>query len=52
MGLHANFMVTESDNPGSPIRVQIREKRIGQTRTFADQQMALLMQDGKIFNKR
>ncbi len=48
-GLFAQFMVTEADNPGSPIRALIRDKRIGQTRTFADQQMARLVQNGRIF---
>jgi twitching motility protein PilT len=49
VGLHAQFMVTEADNPGSPIRALIRDRRIGQTRTFADQQMAKLMTNGRIF---
>ena len=48
-GLYAQFMVTEADNPGSPIRALIRERRIGQTRTMADQQMAKLNQTGRIF---
>ena len=52
MGLNASFMTTESGNPGSPIRALIRDKRIGQTRSFADQQMALLMRDGALFGKR
>ena len=52
MGLNANFMITENNNPGSPIRALIREKRIGQTRTVADQQMALLAREGKIFHNR
>lgn len=49
MGLHANFFITEPNNPGAPMRAVIREKRIGQCRTFIDQQMALLMKSGKIF---
>lgn len=48
-GIHANFMMTEQNNPGSPIRALIRDKRIGQSRTFADQQMAILMRDGRVF---
>lgn len=52
MGLNASFMMTEQNNPGSPIRALIRDKRIGQTRTVADQQMALLMREGRIFAAR
>ncbi len=49
-GLFAQFMATEADNPGSAIRAMIRDRRIGQTRTIADQQMAKLTQnDGRIF---
>jgi len=48
-GLYASFVVTEPNNPGSPIRALIRDKRIGQSRTFSDQQMAMLMQSGRIF---
>jgi len=51
-GMKTSFMMTENNNPGSPIRALIREKHIGQTRTISDQQMALLMQNGKIFNIR
>ncbi len=51
-GLNATFMATEQNNPGSPIRALIRDKRIGQSRTFSDQQMALLMQNGKLFGGR
>ncbi len=51
-GIYAPFMATEADNPGSPIRALIRDKRIGQSRTFAEQQMALLMKSGKIFHSR
>ncbi len=47
-GLYAQFMVTEADNPGSPVRALIRDRRIGQTRTLADQQMARLLQNGRI----
>ena len=50
-GLFAYFMVTEADNPGSPIRAMIRDKRIGQSRSLADQQMALMMKTGKIFRE-
>ena len=52
LGLHANFMITEQDNPGSPIRALIRDRRIGQTRTFADQQKSQLKQTGKLFQPR
>ena len=52
VGLNASFMTTEAGNPGSPIRALIRDKRIGQTRSFSDQQMALLMRDGELFPKR
>jgi twitching motility protein PilT len=48
-GLAAHFLITEADNPGSAVRALIRDKRIGQTRTIADQQMARLMQNGRIF---
>jgi twitching motility protein PilT len=48
-GLFAQFMLTEADNPGSAVRTMIRDKRIGQTRTIADQQMAKLIQAGRIF---
>jgi len=48
-GLNASFMITEQNNPGSPIRALIRDKRIGQSRTFSDQQMALLMRQGRVF---
>ncbi len=48
-GLSMQFMMTEPDNPGSPIRAMIRDRRIGQTRTIADQQMAKLTQFGRIF---
>lgn len=48
-GLYGRLMLTEADNPGSPIRALIRERRIGQTRTFADQQMARLAQNGRVF---
>jgi twitching motility protein PilT len=48
-GLFTQFMFTEPDNPGSPIRAMIRDRRIGQTRTIADQQMAKLIQTGFIF---
>jgi twitching motility protein PilT len=49
LGLMANFFITEPDNPSSVIRALIRDKRIGQCRTFCDQQMALLRKSGKIF---
>jgi twitching motility protein PilT len=48
-GLYAQFMATEADNSGSPIRAMIRDRRIGQTRTLADQQMAKLVTNGRIF---
>ncbi|MFA5041360.1 MAG: ATPase, T2SS/T4P/T4SS family, partial [Bdellovibrionales bacterium] len=47
-GLSMQFMMTEFDNPGSPIRAMIRDRRIGQTRTIADQQMAKLAQTGRV----
>ena len=49
LGLHTKFFVTEPNNPGSAFRAVIREKRIGQCRTFCDQQMALVMKSGKLF---
>ncbi|MGB9152189.1 MAG: ATPase, T2SS/T4P/T4SS family [Alphaproteobacteria bacterium] len=49
-GLYAQFMITEADNSGSPIRAMIRDKRIGMTRTIANQQMSRLMQNGRIFS--
>jgi Tfp pilus assembly pilus retraction ATPase PilT len=52
VGISASFMVTEPDNSGSPIRALIRERRIGQTRSIADQQMALLTRTGKVFSIR
>lgn len=48
-GLNATFYITEPNNPAAPFRNCIRERRIGQTRTFIDQQYALFMQSGKIF---
>lgn len=52
LGLQTHFYITDSDNQASPFRTVIREKRIGQTRTFVDQQAALLMQTGKISRDR
>ena len=51
-GLSANVLVAEPNNPGSPARALIRERRIGQTRTLIDQQMALLMREGRIYPAR
>jgi len=51
-GLQAQFYISEPMNPASPFRNCIREKHIGQTRTFMDQQMAMLLQNGKIFRDR
>ena len=48
-GLQAHFYITSPNNHASPFRNAIREKRIGQVRTFIDQQAAMLMQTGKIF---
>ncbi|HAX91030.1 MAG TPA: hypothetical protein DCY07_02330 [Rhodospirillaceae bacterium] len=48
-GLQAQFYITEPLNPASPFRNCVRERRIGQTRTFMDQQMSMLLQNGKIF---
>jgi twitching motility protein PilT len=49
LGLNAHFLITEPNNPGAPIRAVIRDKRIGQCRSYYDQQMALLMKSGRIF---
>jgi twitching motility protein PilT len=49
LGLRAQFYITEPGNPGSPFRASIRDKRIGQTQTFIDQQMAILGQTGRLF---
>lgn len=51
-GLSAQFVLSEPENPGSPLRALIRERRIGQIRTFADQQMTLVRQNGKPFPRR
>jgi len=48
-GLGLQFYITEPMNPASPFRNCIREKRIAQTRTFIDQQTAMLLQGGKLF---
>lgn len=48
-GLQPQFYITEPLNPASPFRNCIREKRIAQTRTFIDQQLAMMMQSGKLF---
>ncbi|NCC03758.1 MAG: hypothetical protein EOM37_06910 [Proteobacteria bacterium] len=50
-GLHTQFFITEPMNPAAPFRNCIREKRIGQTRTFMDKQAALLMQNGRLFRE-
>lgn len=50
-GLQLQYFITEALNPASPFRNCIREKRIGQTRTFMDQQHALLMQNGRLFRE-
>jgi twitching motility protein PilT len=52
LGINARFMITEYGNSGSPVRSLIREKRIGQSRSIADHQMALLVKDGKIYQNR
>lgn len=52
IGLQASFIITEPNSPGAPIRSVIRDKRIGQCRTYSDQQMALLMKSGKIFREQ
>lgn len=49
LGLNARFFITEPNNPGAPMRAVIREKRIGQCRTFCDQQQNLLMKSGKLW---
>lgn len=49
LGIKAQHYITEPGNPGSPFRASIRDKRIGQTQTFVDQQMALMAQTGRIF---
>ncbi len=48
-GMQASFYITEPFNPAAPFRACIRDKRIGQTRTLVDQQVALLLQGGRIF---
>lgn len=48
-GINLQAYITEPVNPAAPFRNCIREKRIGQVRTFVDQQVALLMQSGKLF---
>lgn len=48
-GLQAQQFITEPGSISSPFKSCIREKRIGQTRTFVDQQTALLQQTGKLF---
>lgn len=50
-GLQAQQFITETGTMTSPFRNCIREKRIGQTRTFVDQQTALLQQTGKLFRE-
>lgn len=50
-GLNTQFFITEPHNPASPFRSCIREKRIGQTRTLIDQQVAIMMQSGKVFKE-
>jgi len=52
LGMNAHFMVTEQDNSGSPIRALIRDRRIGQTRSLADQQKSQLKTNGKLFLSR
>ena len=49
IGLQATFLATEGNNAGSPARALIREKRIGQCKTLMDQQAALLIRTGKLF---
>ncbi len=51
IGLRATFYITEPQNPAAAFRAIIREKRIGQCRTYCDQQMAHLMKTGKIFRE-
>lgn len=50
-GLNASYYITEPNNAASPFRNCIRERRIGQTRTFIDQQSALLRQTGKLYRE-
>lgn len=50
-GLNIQFYITEASNPASPFRACIRDRRIGQVRTFTDQQTALLLQTGKLFRE-
>ncbi|MGE3624220.1 MAG: ATPase, T2SS/T4P/T4SS family [Bdellovibrionales bacterium] len=51
LGLNSHFLITEPNNPGAPIRAVIRDKRIGQCRSYYDQQMALLMKSGRLFKE-
>ncbi len=50
-GLSMQFYITEPANPASPFRACIREKRIGQVRTFMDQQTAMLAQTSRLFRE-
>ncbi len=50
-GLQAHFYITEPLNPASAFRACIRDKRIGQTRTLIDQQVALLRQSGRLYRE-
>jgi len=50
-GLNMQFYITDPANPATPFRACIREKRIGQIRTFIDQQTATMMQTGRLFRE-
>ena len=49
-GLKTSFFVLDS-NPAGPFRSCIRDRRIGLSRTLIDQQVSLLMQNGKLFRE-
>jgi len=51
LGLVPTYYITDALNPSSPFRSCIRDKRVGQIRTFIDQQSSLLMQTGRLFRE-
>ncbi|MCL2469674.1 MAG: type IV pilus twitching motility protein PilT [Alphaproteobacteria bacterium] len=50
-GLQLSYYITDPINPASPFRNVIRDKRIGQIRTFLDQQSSLVLRTGKLFRE-